>query len=917
MKTKIDQFISGCLALLVAAFFVTVFAPDVSGQSPAEEDWSIPVKGMRSDHQGLAAWDADGTGPEPYGVGHTVPIPGFTSYPYYGASCDYDGIDPDPNACLAHVEGTITGFPAFLQALEQHYIDPARITFKTGTCDLGDDLEGQDWFIIGNYTHAFYYDMEYQMYLDDELLLTWTLRNSDNYAISVWPYFIVESSYAVPVAAWGPSSSQAAQDLGQALLNDFDGEELRMIFYITDDDGVISGNGRTGGFWNVYSGTIEKGRPELPYSGLASEHQGMAGWNADGTGPEPPGDGHGAQRYYIASRDYGDIDPDPNAAFGHFLPEMKGFLNLNLQMAYRGYTPDQMLVKNGLSSLGKDVMGEDWGFANGTDYWCNYYDIDYILELDGEQVITGLVDTSLSWMNADPPYWWCEATYDLPRDGSAMSSDDVKIIAGAFMKDLDGRKMINDVQLLSYDTASFEGNGRYEGGYFNVESARLVAEYYNGCTFVQCDSLCSGFTNYTHWTEAHSPYLVDSDILIDQGHTLRIDSGVVVAFRGPYNINVNGSVMALGTEENGVLFTHSNPLVEWNSFKFEAPPDSMLSKFEYCTFEYSYSTKPFPFNSGGAISAQGFDNFSVSHCIFRYNRAEFSAYTNQATGGAIALDYSSPLIEYCIFHDNRAIYGGAMMIHGQSNPVIKYCLFRDNHASNDAGAIQLWNDSSPLIQNNTITGNTAGDIGGGIDIYFCHTDSVMLTSNIIFGNQCNGSALQQQVSFTSGLNVASFKHNDIEGGLAGIGATGPNVYYAASNINADPGFCEPEANIFTLHENSPCLTSGPGGTFIGAFDWGCWEGIAEGMQQSGGIQLYPNPVSGHVVSAAFTMQEPGFARLEIYNIAGEKVAEPFAGYFAGGDQQVVFNLEGLPAGIYIGRITAGGMQHTAKLAIIN
>jgi hypothetical protein len=559
---------------------------------------------------------------------------------------------------MAHVEGAITGFPAFVQAMADHNVDPARITLKAGICDLGDDLEGQDWFIIGNYTHAFYYGMHFQMYLDNELLLTWVFKNADDHSRISWSYFIVVSSYAVPVGAWGPNSSQAAKDLGQALMNDFNGEELRMIMYLTGASGVITGNGRTGGFWNVYSGTIEKGRPELPYSGLASEHQGMAGWNADGNGPEPIGDGHGAQRSYIASRDYDDIDPAPGAAFGHLLPEMKGFRNLELQLAYRGYAPEQMLIKNGLSSLGMDVMGEDWGFANGTDYWCNYYDIDYMLELDGERVITGLVDTSLSWMNASPPYWWCDATHDLPRDGSALSSDDVKIIAGAFMKDMDGRKMINDVQVMTYDTATFEGNGRYDGGFFNIESARLVAKHYDGCTFVQCDSLCSGFMSNTHWTRAHSPYFVDNNIVIDQGHTLRIDSGVVVAFRGPYNVDVNGSVMALGTEGKGILFTHSNPLLEWNSFKFDAPPDSMLSKFEYCTFEYGYSTKESPFNSGGAIAVGFFDNLTISHCTFRYNRAEYTPPGNLPTGGAIALWSSSPLIEHCEFYNNKSQYGG-------------------------------------------------------------------------------------------------------------------------------------------------------------------------------------------------------------------------------------------------------------------
>jgi len=44
-------------------------------------------------------------------------------------------------------------------------------------------------------------------------------------------------------------------------------------------------------------------------------------------------------------------------------------------------------------------MGQDWGFEGGTDYWCNYYDLDYLLELDGELLIKGMIDTSVCWMS--------------------------------------------------------------------------------------------------------------------------------------------------------------------------------------------------------------------------------------------------------------------------------------------------------------------------------------------------------------------------------------------------------------------------------------------------------------------------------------------------------------------------------------
>jgi hypothetical protein len=66
------------------------------------------------------------------------------------------------------------------------------------------------------------------------------------------------------------------------------------------------------------------------------------------------------------------------------------------------------------------------------------------------------------------------------------------------------------------------------------------------------------------------------------------------------------------------------------------------------------------------------------------------------------------------------------------------------------------------------------------------------------------------------------------------------------------------------------------------------------------------------VSVIFSLESPGHARLEIYNLTGEKVAEPVNGYFTNGEHQVNISIEGLPTGIYIGRLTAGNQAYTAK-----
>jgi hypothetical protein len=66
----------------------------------------------------------------------------------------------------------------------------------------------------------------------------------------------------------------------------------------------------------------------------------------------------------------------------------------------------------------------------------------------------------------------------------------------------------------------------------------------------------------TVWKLEHSPILIEDNLLIPEGAKLTIEPGVTVAFREigdlrPYgaNLNVAGSLLALGTKEQRILFT--------------------------------------------------------------------------------------------------------------------------------------------------------------------------------------------------------------------------------------------------------------------------------------------------------------------------------------------------------------------------
>ena len=57
------------------------------------------------------------------------------------------------------------------------------------------------------------------------------------------------------------------------------------------------------------------------------------------------------------------------------------------------------------------------------------------------------------------------------------------------------------------------------------------------------------------WTKANSPYYINGEITIPNDSTLTIEPGVEVIFTGHYKFNVQGRLLAIGTETDTIVFT--------------------------------------------------------------------------------------------------------------------------------------------------------------------------------------------------------------------------------------------------------------------------------------------------------------------------------------------------------------------------
>ena len=159
---------------------------------------------------------------------------------------------------------------------------------------------------------------------------------------------------------------------------------------------------------------------------------------------------------------------------------------------------------------------------------------------------------------------------------------------------------------------------------------------------------------------------------------------------------------------------------------------------------------------------------------------------NNAFGGGIFNNSSSPTITNCIFTSNIASIDGGGIFNDLSSPTITNCIFTSNIAPYGGG---IFNDSSsPIITNCTFTSNVAFSDGGGI---FNNSSSPTITNCIISKNY------QDQIYDTN--SSATVTYSNVQDGYAGTG-----------NIDVDPLF---DTDGYHLTALSPCRCMGTNLTY--------------------------------------------------------------------------------------------------------
>ena len=262
------------------------------------------------------------------------------------------------------------------------------------------------------------------------------------------------------------------------------------------------------------------------------------------------------------------------------------------------------------------------------------------------------------------------------------------------------------------------------------------------------------------WLQSGSPYLIEGEIIIPNGETLTIDPGCLIEFQGYYEFNVQGRILAEGSEQDTIYFSREDNL--WGGINFiQTPAFNDSSKFSYCKI-----TKA----AGGAIDIDSFDKVIISNCTVRNNRRTDNGGGINCLNAELNIRNSNICRNLAINYDDNSTYGGAIYLEN-SYLVLSNCIISRSYVFGGvatwggAGAGMYLINSSCEIFDCEIYGNYSiwdegPSFGGGLCAYNSQLD---INNTIIRDNEMDiGSALYLEDSEATIYNSLIYNNHDFD-----------------------------------------------------------------------------------------------------------------------------------------------------------
>lgn len=356
-----------------------------------------------------------------------------------------------------------------------------------------------------------------------------------------------------------------------------------------------------------------------------------------------------------------------------------------------------------------------------------------------------------------------------------------------------------------------------------------------GCSKAYSQTTIIGGSISGTWTKSGSPYNITGHIQIDSNSTLLIEPGVIINFQGQYKIKVQGRLLAMGKNNDLIVFTAANTTTGWKGIRFEEVQSTNdSSKIIFCKIEYVNIFSLPSTEWMGSIYIDRFSKFKISNCIISNNRVRDGGgiYIENVTGGII----TNNKIINCTASSVSGFAGSGGGIYAENNSnsdlIISHNFISNNYAAGSGGGIlilipsvfnRIMSINNNVIVNNTSNGGNGGggcrfespfassstlpigiefinntiannlaSLGGGMS--FSSFPKLYARNNIIYGNVATNSG--NQISISSENNDPNFINCNIQGGQSEfyIGSgTFTGLYN--NNININPQFISPSTGV--------------------------------------------------------------------------------------------------------------------------
>jgi hypothetical protein len=273
--------------------------------------------------------------------------------------------------------------------------------------------------------------------------------------------------------------------------------------------------------------------------------------------------------------------------------------------------------------------------------------------------------------------------------------------------------------------------------------------------------------------------------------------------------------------------------------------------------------------------------------------------------------------------NGRARWGGGMLIINNYSPLqVSDCVFYGNTVYDpgysQGGGIDIENDPGwpgpdPILRNVTVADNT-GAWGAGISVFYA--SPTLENCLIAFNNGGVGLSVYVASPQLSCTDIYGNSGGDWVEGIAGqLGVNG--------NISANPVFCPPGWEGYTLDASSSCLPAHNScGELIGALGQGCdLVAVPELAPRDFALaRNEPNPFTTRT-SIRFTLPRAAHVLLAIHDPAGRTVAVLRDGDLPAGEHTAEWSGcddagRRVASGVYFCRLEAGQYRAVRRLVLV-